>query len=141
MALHSSTLILLLISIFISPIYSFCLRGALVSETTKFGNVNKYCEYNKIKVLPGASFKLAAPDCVECKCSTQGLDCCGYGFAAGTVGAPEGCVAYNDACNLVLVKKDNASELCFPSKPANKGKKNTKDTKNAKDAKSKKTAS
>ncbi|CAF3335752.1 unnamed protein product [Rotaria sp. Silwood1] len=140
MTLHISTVMLLMISILTSHVFSYCIQGALQSETTKFGNTVKYCEYNKIKVLPGASFKLTAPDCLDCKCLTGGLECCGYGFATGTVAAPEGCIAYNDACNLVFVKKDNASELCFPPKPMKKGKKNMKDTKNTKDAKSKKTA-
>ncbi|CAF0885073.1 unnamed protein product [Rotaria sordida] len=132
MAFYISTVILLLISIFTSHVYSYCIQGPLTSQRTKFGNVNQFCEYNKIKVLPGSSFKLATPDCIECKCSTQGLQCCGFGFSAGVVEAPEGCEAYNDACNLVFVKKDNPSELCFPPKSPNKPKKNMKDVKNKK---------
>jgi hypothetical protein len=77
--------------------------------------------------LPGSSFKVSAPDCLECKCSTtQGLQCCGFGFAAGVVVPPEGCEAHNDACHLVFVKKDNPSEICHQLKPINKGKKNRK---------------
>ncbi len=76
--------------------------------------------------MPGSSFKLAAPDCLECKCTTQGLQCCGFGFAAGVVVPPEGCQAHNDACNLVFVKKDNPNEICHQPKTINKGKKNRK---------------
>ncbi len=88
--------------------------------------MDAYCVYNTIKVLPGSSFKIAAPDCLDCKCTKQGLQCCGFGFAAGSVGAPEGCVAYNDACKLIFVKKDNSAEICSLSKSASKSKKNRK---------------
>jgi hypothetical protein len=35
-------------------------------------------------------------------------------------------MAYNDACNLIFVKKNNSSEVCHGPKPINKGKKNKK---------------
>jgi hypothetical protein len=76
--------------------------------------------------LPGSSFKLAAPHCLECKCTKQGLQCCGFGFSAGIIVPPEGCIAYNDACNLIFVKKDNSSAICDQPKFINNSKKNKK---------------
>ena len=81
----------------------------------EFGNVNQYCVYKNLKVATGSTFKLFAPHCIDCKCTTEGLQCCGFGFAAGVVVPPEGCVAYNDACNLVIVKANHTSQLCQPS--------------------------
>jgi hypothetical protein len=79
-----------------------------------------------MKVLPGSSFKLSAPDCLKCKCTTQGLQCCGFGFAAGIVTPPEGCMVYNDACHLIFIKTDNPSEICHQAKSINNEKKNRK---------------
>lgn len=74
-------------------------------------------------MLPGSTLKLAFPDCVQCTCSKDGLSCCGFGFAAGVRQGPPGCVAHNDACNLVFVKANNSSELCKSSKTPSKAKK------------------
>lgn len=76
-----------------------------------------------MKVIPGSSFKLPAPDCFECKCTAKSMTCCGFGFAAGIAAAPPGCVAYNDACKLIFVKENNPSEICKPSKSATSNKK------------------
>ena len=38
--------------------------------------------------------------------------CCGFGFAAGKVGAPAGCVAQNDACKLIFVEEKNTKQVC-----------------------------
>lgn len=76
--------------------------------------------------MPGSSFKLPQPDCLECKCTATSMTCCGFGFNAGKVAAPPGCVAYNDACNLIFVKANNQSELCGPTKSAGSSKKKSK---------------
>ena len=123
------SLILLLILGCTSPIHGSCMRSRLVSQVTRrfyhfsssfllslstlgYGTTNQYCRYNEIKVLPGSMFKLSAPDCLDCRCTLQGLRCCGFGFAAGVVVPPPGCRARNDACNLIFVREDNPSELC-----------------------------
>ena len=85
--------------------------------------MDTHCVINNIKVLPGASFKLPAPDCLECKCTAKSMTCCGFGFAAGTVAPPPGCKAYNDACKLIFVKANNQTELCKPTKDASPAKK------------------
>jgi hypothetical protein len=92
----------------------------------EYGTIDQHCIYNNIKILPGSSFKISAPDCMECKCTTEGLQCCGFGFSAGVVAPPEGCIAHNDACNLIFVKKDTPSEICHQPTSVKKGKKNRK---------------
>ena len=127
--------ILFVLSVWTSSVHSSCMRGLLVSQLTgeysdlslvsssvnridlvAHGNLDQHCVYNEMKVLPGSVFRIAAPDCLECKCSKQGLVCCGFGFSAGLVQEPDGCIAHNDACRLVFVKKDNVSEPCLSSK-------------------------
>jgi hypothetical protein len=44
------------------------------------------------------------------------MACCGFGFAAGKVAPPPGCIAHNDACKLIFVKENNPSEICKPKK-------------------------
>ncbi|CAM4773803.1 unnamed protein product [Rotaria magnacalcarata] len=107
MVIHISVVILLLISVFTPYIYSYCIQGPVVTKTSKF----------------------AAPKCMDCRCAKQGLQCCGFGFAAAIVVPTEGCVAFNDACKVVFVKKTNASELCLSTHLDNKGKKNKTYTK------------
>ncbi len=80
--------------------------------------MDSHCVFKNIKVLPGSSFKLSSPDCLECKCKAKSMTCCGFGFAAGTIGAPQGCKAHNDACKLIFVKENNQSELCKPANDA-----------------------
>ena len=92
----------------------------------EYGNAEEYCVYGELKVLPGASFKVPSPDCLDCKCTTQGLSCCGFGVSAGVAIPPEGCVAYNDGCSAIFVKDSNRSELCEPIKPALKRKRTRK---------------
>lgn len=87
----------------------------------EFGNVEKWCVYNNFTVLPGSSFKVPAPECMECKCTNTEMSCCGFGFAAGVHSAPAGCVAVNDACKTVLVKEDNPNVRCH--QPGKKSKK------------------
>jgi hypothetical protein len=82
----------------------------------EYGTVDTSCIFKDIKVLPGSSFKLGAPDCVECKCTTKSMSCCGFGFAGGKVQPPAGCVAHNDACKLIFVKENNQSEICKSAK-------------------------
>lgn len=76
-----------------------------------------------MKILPGSTLKLPAPDCLECSCTAKGMTCCGFGYAAGVVVPPPGCVAHNDACKLIFVKANNASEICKPEKNLRSGKK------------------
>lgn len=92
--------------------------------------MNQYCIYKNMKLLRGSSFKTAAPDCIECKCTNQGLRCCGFGFQSGVIVPPEGCIAHNDACNLIFVKITNSSEVCYQSNSINRRKKNQKVTVN-----------
>jgi len=47
------------------------------------------------------------------------MTCFGYGYKAGVVAPPPGCVAHNDACKLVFVKENNPSELCEFGKTMN----------------------
>jgi hypothetical protein len=49
--------------------------------------------------------------------------CCGFGFAAGKVAPPPGCIAHNDACKLIFVKENNPTEICKPVKGATASKK------------------
>ncbi|CAF3770563.1 unnamed protein product [Rotaria socialis] len=129
MSIHISVVILLLISAFTPYIYSYCMQGPVVTKTSKFGTVEKYCEYDDLKIFIGSSFKLAAPKCMDCRCEKQGLQCCGFGFAAAKLVPTEECVALNDGCNVVFVKKTNESELCLSTHLDNKGKKNKTYTK------------
>lgn len=77
-------------------------------------------------MLPGSTLKLSIPQCIDCRCTLRGLECCGFGFAGAVARAPEGCARYNDACQLVFVKSNNESELCAPAASADAGKKATK---------------
>lgn len=83
---------------------------------TAFGNKEDHCTYNDLKILPGSKFTLTSPDCMQCSCSKAGLECCGYGFAAGKITPPEGCIVINDACKPVFVRKDKSTEKCTPAK-------------------------
>ena len=76
-----------------------------------------------MKVLPGSSFKLPSPECLECKCTAKSFTCCGFGFAAGASTPPAGCIAHDDACKLIFVKQSNHSEICKPTKGAAPNKK------------------
>ena len=72
-------------------------------------------------MLPGSKVRLAAPHCEECICSKTGLQCCGFGFKAGVVIAPPGCVTHNDGCKLIFVKATNATQKCEGTKPPGSG--------------------
>ena len=84
---------------------------------SEYGTVDIQCQYKNINVLPGSSFKLPMPDCLECKCTTKSMTCCGFGFAAGKSAAPPGCVAQNDACTLIFVEEKNTKQLCKSAGP------------------------
>ena len=90
----------------------------------EYGTNDIQCSYKGMKILPGSTLKLPAPDCLQCSCTAKGMTCCGFGFAAGVVAAPPGCVAHNDACKLIFVKANNLSEICKSEKnvPSNKKK-------------------
>jgi hypothetical protein len=89
----------------------------------EYGTLDTQCVFKNIKVLPGSSFKLPSPDCLECKCTTKSMTCCGFGFAAGKVAPPPGCVAHNDACKLIFIKENNPLEICKTTKGASINKK------------------
>nr|ACD88969.1 metal binding protein [Adineta vaga] len=112
-----------LLIIFVVSVKSACFQGQVKSQVTKYGTVDTQCAFNDMKVLPGSSFKLPMPDCIECKCTTKSMICCGFGFAAGIVEPPSGCVAYNDACKLIFVKKNNSTEVCATAKASGTKKK------------------
>ena len=130
--------ILFVVGVWTPFVHSSCMRAPLVSQFTgefcdhphvstdvivAYGNPDQYCAFNEMKILPGSKFRLSAPNCLECKCSKQGLVCCGFGFSAGEVEAPDGCVAQNDACRLIFVKKDTPAELCPSTDPLVQSKK------------------
>ncbi|CAF3660560.1 unnamed protein product [Adineta steineri] len=111
-----SVLSIFLFITFIVHVDSVCVQGQVVTQVTKYGTVDTQCIFNNIKVLPGSTFKLAYPDCLECRCTAKSMACCGFGYAAGVAAPPPGCVAHNDACKLIFVKANNATEVCKPNK-------------------------
>jgi hypothetical protein len=138
---HFSTLLVFLIITFATDVHSACFQGQVSAKITsktfsliirliksrflflEYGTVDTQCAFNNIKVLPGSSFKLPYPDCLDCKCTAKSMTCCGFGFAAGTVVPPPGCIAHNDACKLILVNEKNSSEICKPNKDVSNNKK------------------
>ncbi|CAF0779681.1 unnamed protein product [Adineta ricciae] len=97
---------------------SSCFQSQVVTKVTEYGTVDTQCQYKNITVLPGSSFRLPTPDCLECKCTKKSMTCCGFGFAAVKVGAPAGCIAQNDACKLILVEEKNTKQLCKSAGPS-----------------------
>ncbi|CAF4469178.1 unnamed protein product, partial [Rotaria sp. Silwood2] len=87
------------------------IHGQITTHVTKYGTINTQRTFKNIQVLSGSSFKLPFPDCLQRKCITKSTTCCGFGFAAGKVVPPSGCIAYNDACKLVFVQDNEASGI------------------------------
>ncbi|KAL3877793.1 hypothetical protein ACJMK2_035443 [Sinanodonta woodiana] len=92
-----------------------CVSTPLQKETTVSGKIRNYCEYEGIKVMPGAKFDTL--DCFSCECSKNGLECCGTGIRPGAIELPIGCDFIGDGCELLYVEATDHSKLCGTGKP------------------------
>ncbi|KAL3877792.1 hypothetical protein ACJMK2_035442 [Sinanodonta woodiana] len=92
-----------------------CFFGEINMEKTVSGKIRNYCEYEGIKVMPGAKFDTL--DCYRCACSKDGLECCGFGYMAGVMEPPTGCDIINDGCEPLIVKATDHTKRCGTGKP------------------------
>ncbi|KAH3795552.1 uncharacterized protein LOC127836836 [Dreissena polymorpha] len=64
-----------------------------------------------LKLLPGSHLYLA-DQCLDCRCDSSGLQCCGFGRHAGPVAIPDQCEQIQDGCHDITVRKGNQSRDC-----------------------------
>ncbi|XP_060603823.1 uncharacterized protein LOC132756710 [Ruditapes philippinarum] len=111
------------IALLVQNCVGFCFRANLMAEMTVSRRLRYYCEYkplqgSSMRLFPGSNLYLV-DQCLDCKCTMDGLQCCGFGHAGGAIAFRKDCKMLLDGCQPLIVKKDNHTLDCFTGKPIN----------------------